>query len=108
MHNIIHTALMEHLNQYENNQEKLNEYYQAFKDCEETTAEAITFYADLVLDYGSNEDSTLSKIDAGCLVGIGLTLKSLCNDLNLSQYGRKSTSIFLDRLAMAQGATNEN
>ena len=103
MRNIIHTALREHLDQYADNHEKLNELYQAFKDSEESTVEALTLYADLVFSYGVDEDSTLSQINAQTVIGIGLTLKSLCDNLNLSQYGREYTSIALD--SVTQGAT---
>ena len=104
MRNIIRTALREHLDQYADNHEKLNELYQAFKDSEESTVEALTLYADLVFSYGVDEDSTLSQINAQTVIGIGLTLKSLCDNLNLSQYGREYTSIALD--SVTQGATN--
>lgn len=104
MRNILHTALREYLSQYDNNREKLNEYYQAFKDSEENTVEALTLYADLVFSYGVDEDSTLSQINAQTVIGIGLTMKSLCDNLNLSQYGREYTSTALD--SVTQGATN--
>ena len=106
MHNILHTALREHLAQYASNHEKLNELYQAFKDSEESTTEAITLYADLVFDYGVDKDSTLSKINATTVIGIGLMLKSLANDLELSQYGREYTDIELSR--ETQGGNHEN
>ena len=104
MRNIIHTALREHLDQYADNHEKLNELYQAFKDSEESTVEALTLYADLVFSYGVDEDSTLSQINAQTVIGIGLTLKSLCDNLNLSQYWREYTSTALD--SVTQEATN--
>ena len=106
MRNIIQTALREHLDQYAGNHEKLNELYQAFKDSEESTTEAITLYADLVFDYGVDKDSTLSKINANTVIGIGLMLKSLANDLNLAQYRREYSDIALDRLT--QGGNDES
>lgn len=106
MHNIIQNALCEYLDQYKNAPEKLNEYYQAFKDSEERTAEALAIYADLVFDYGVDKDSTLSKIDAPVVMGIGMVLKNLANDLSLAQYGHEYTSMALDRLI--QGGNHES
>lgn len=104
MRNILHTALREHLAQYAGNREKLNELYQTFKDHEKSTTEAITLYADLVFNYGVDEDCTLSTINANTVIGMGLTLKSLCDNLKLSQFGREYTSTALD--SVTQGATN--
>lgn len=106
MRNILYTALHKHLVQYAGNREKLNELYQTFKDHEESTTEAIKFYADLVFNYGVDEDSKLSTINANIVLGIGLTLKSLVNDLELSQYGREYTDIELSR--ETQGGNHEN
>ncbi|WP_040975393.1 hypothetical protein [Necropsobacter massiliensis] len=106
MHNILQNALCEHLDQNTNDPKKLNEYYQTFKDSEERTAEALAIYADLVFDYGVDKDSTLSKIDAPVVMGIGMVLRSLANDLSLAQYGHEYTSMALDRLT--QGGNNEN
>ena len=106
MHNIIQIALRQHLSQYENNQEKLNEYYQAFKDSEESTVEALAHYADLVFDYGVDQDSSITQIDATIVMGIGMVLKNLANDLSLAQYGREYTNTAIDRLI--QGGNHES
>ncbi len=106
MRSILQTALREHLEQYTSNRERLNELYQKFKDHEESATEAIELYADLIFNYGIDEDSQLSKINAHTVIGMGITLKSLTNDLNLAQYGREYTNNALDQLI--QGENHES
>ncbi|OOF47919.1 hypothetical protein BKK52_07585 [Rodentibacter trehalosifermentans] len=107
MRNILHKALSEHLTQFIHDREQLNTLYTTFKEQEESTAEAISMYANLIYNYGIHEDCHLSKINAPTVIGIGLTLNSLANDLTLAQYGRDFTSISLDRLSVPQGEENE-
>lgn len=107
MRNILHKALSEHLRQFTHDREQLNALYSTFKEQEESTAEAIAMYAKFIFNYGVHEDSHLSKINAPTVIGIGLTLESLANDLTLAQYGRDFTSISLDRLNTPQGDENE-
>lgn len=101
MNNILHLALMEHLKKHEHDREKLTALYTEFKDAEESTAEALSLYADLVFTYGLDEDGN-SKVTAPAVIGIGLTLKSLANDLSLAQYGRDFSGQALDQLTQAE------
>lgn len=104
MRNILHIALSEHLEQHTNDREKLNEYYQAFKDSEESTGEALALYADLLFCFGVDEDSLTSHVNGQTLIGAGLVLKSLCYELELAQFGRTYTSEALD--VLIQGGEN--
>jgi len=110
MRNTLHIALMEHLKKHECDREKLTSLYTEFKDAEESTAEALSLYADLVFTYGVDEDGYNSKVTAHAVIGIGLTLRSLANDLSLAQYGRDFSGQALDLLTQEEsedkGANN--
>lgn len=105
MRNLLHRALLEHLNQ-PNDPEKLHEYYTIFAEAETQTAETISHYADLIFQHGVNEDSMLSEIKGAALLGIGLSLQHFSTCLSLAQYGRERTSYEIDKLTT--GASNEN
>ena len=110
MRKTLHIALMEHLKKYECDREKLTALYTEFKDAEESTTEALSLYADLVFTYGVDEDGYNSKVTAPAVIGIGLTLRSLANDLSLAQYGRDFSDKALNLLTQAdnerKGANN--
>ena len=105
MRNVLLVALREHLAQFQDNPEKLNRLYQLFKEEEESTTEALGYYADLIFNYAVDENAEMGKIDSAELLGVGAVLKRIHNALTLAQYGRDGTGFYLDKLA---GGEDEN
>ncbi|OBY54189.1 hypothetical protein [Aggregatibacter aphrophilus] len=106
MRNIIQIALLEHLHQHADNQERMAEYYNQFKQAEQDSTQALKMYSDLVFSYGIELDALQENIDGSILVGIGSTLKHLCAELALAQSGREQTDTNLNILE--QGESHES
>lgn len=105
MRNVLLVALREHLAQFQDNPEQLNRLYQLFKEEEESVAEALGYYAELIFNYAVDEDSENGQIKPYELLGVGAVLKRIHSALTLAQYGRDGTGFYLDKLA---GGEDEN